>query len=344
MNFKGIEICCPKCKGEFRSNGKYGDKLICLECDSRYPVIAGIPDLRVFPDPYIGFEADREKGLKVSAYLEDLDFTELVAYYYSITTVVPPHHAKMYTRGLKAAAARSAAALDTWTSIGNNGNSVSDKVFLDLGCGTAPLMLAANRIYRKVVGVDIAFRWLVIARKRLQETGVDAPLICACAEALPFPDDQFDVIASESVLEHVTDQRKTFAECYRCARSEAWLFLSTPNRFSLGPDPQVGILAGGYLPDRVIAAIVRRQGGIPPQRHLLSVKQLRKLILDAGFNNLRIFLPDIPNEQKVQFPKTIQLVIDIYHGVKSLPVSRQFLFWIGPIFYAVARVPKEQIE
>ena len=42
---------------------------------------------------------------------------------------------------------------------------------LDLGCGTAPLSIAATKRYKVVAGVDIAFRWLVVAKKRVAEMG-----------------------------------------------------------------------------------------------------------------------------------------------------------------------------
>lgn len=338
MQYQGIEICCPHCQGELYASSPGGEsELACRSCGKVFPIIFGIPDLRVFPDPYIGIAADREKGVKISARLGDLSFVELLDYYYSNTSVVPAQHARLYTRGLLAAESRSHAALETWESTAHKGERRGGKAFLDLGCGTAPLMVAAAQKYEKVVGVDIAFRWLVVARKRLEEGGVQAPLICACAEALPFPDRQFDVVASESAIEHVSDQKQTLAESYRCSRPEASLFLSTPNRFSLGPDPQVGIPAGGYLPDSLVAGIVRRQGGVPPQRRLLSRGSLERLISEAGFSTPEIYLPDIPTGQRERFPSPIRAMIDLYRLARRAPGGRELLLWIGPLLHAVAR-------
>ena len=57
---------------------------------------------------------------------------------------------------------------------------------LDLGCGTGSFLAAAGRELPDVGGVDIAMRWLLVARKRLDEEGLGrVPLACACAEGLP---------------------------------------------------------------------------------------------------------------------------------------------------------------
>jgi SAM-dependent methyltransferase len=208
---------------------------------------------------------------------------------------------------------------------------------LDLGCGTGPLLVAAASRYPRLVGVDIAFRWLVIARHRLREAGVEAPLICACAEALPFRDAAFDRVAGESVLETVQDQPRTLAEAYRVLRPGGRLWLSVPNRFSLGPDPHVGLWAGGFLPKRWIDAWVTRQGGIPPRRQMLSARALRRLLRRSGFVRLRTMLPVIPAAQRATLSPLAGRAVDAYHLARRLPVSRHLLYLVGPTFYSTSQ-------
>lgn len=337
MIFNGIEIRCPHCRGDLREPDSA--ELRCAGCARRFPVVLGIPDLRVFPDPYIDAEADRAKGLEVAARFADLGFAELVAFYYSITPAVPPAHARRYTRGVLAGRARAEATLTGWEAAAGAGGPSRDGALLDVGCGTGPLLVAAAGHFAGLVGVDIAFRWLVVAKKRLAEAGLDLPLICACAEALPFPDGTFDRVAADSVLEHVNDQRRVLAECYRVLRPGGLLCVSTPNRWSLGPDPQVGIWAGGLLPQRWVAAYVRRIGGIPPRRRLLSVRSLSRLIREAGFGPPRVLLPDVPPDQRRQFGAATRLVIDLYRLATRLPLSRRLLYSIGPLLHAVATKP-----
>ena len=338
MIWKGVEICCPWCKGDLKE-GTRDSELNCRSCGRCFPVLLGIPDLRTFSDPYIEAEADRAKGLLVATRIDELGFSELVDFYYSITCVVPPSHAALYKRGLMSGVARSEAAFANWESMSRTNGQAGTGSLLEIGCGTAPLLVAAAGRFTTLVGVDIAFRWLIVAKKRLAEAGLDIPLICACAEALPFPAGTFDKVAADSTLEHLQDQRAALAECNRVMRPSGRLLVSTPNRYSLGPDPQAGIWAGGLLPQRWVASYVRKQGGIPPKRRLLSAESLRSLIKAAGFTSPKVSLPNIPAGQREYFGKGINLLIDLYHTAKQVPVSREILRWVGPHLSAVAEKP-----
>jgi ubiquinone/menaquinone biosynthesis C-methylase UbiE len=264
-----------------------------------------------------------------------------VDYYYSITSVVPAKDAHQYKRGLMAGAARAEAALTSWENSANmNGHDNSGRV-LEVGCGTAPLLVSAKSRYQKIVGVDIAFRWLAVAKKRLAEVKLDVPLICACVEALPFPNAAFDRVVADSVLEHLGDQHKGLSEIYRVMRPGGYLFVATPNKYSLGPDPHAGIWGGGLLPESWIAACVRWSGGIPPKRRLLSAQALSRLIKDAGFRAPGIDLPVMPAGQRSHFGIGTRFLIDLYHLAKRLPVSRSLLHMIGPLLHAVAEKPSK---
>src|SRR5262245_32531802 len=228
MTFKGVELCCPLCRGELEERGGADPAFLCTACAREFPVILGIPDFRVFPDPYISMEADRAKGQRVAERFNDLDFPGLVDFYYSITDVVPPSQAQRFTRGLMSAPTRAEAALDAWEAHGE-GARESGRL-LEIGCGTGPLLVAAAKRFDSVAGIDIAFRWLVVGKKRLAEAGLaDVPLICACAEALPFRAANFDRVVADSVLEHVADQEAVLKEAYRVMRPGGRLLLATPN-------------------------------------------------------------------------------------------------------------------
>jgi SAM-dependent methyltransferase len=278
--------------------------------------------------------------------LDQGTFTGLLDYYYQHTAVVPKQHAQQYQRGLLAAQYRAEAALRSWEATAEAIEPTrtaegSVEPLLDLGCGTAPLMVAAAKMrgqqILKLVGVDIALRWLVVAKKRLSEAKVEAPLICACAEALPFPNRTFRTVAAESVLENVQKQRTAVSELYRVLQPGCFLFASTPNRFSPGPDPHVGIWGGSLLPRAWLAAIVRRQGGIPPERHLLSARSLQRLLHEAGFDPVRISLPTIPIQQRERLGSRLRPFVDMYHLTLRLPAGRAALLAIGPLLYAVAQ-------
>ncbi len=367
MNLGAFEIVCPHCRGELGRPAE--NELVCRNCGRRFPVLLGIPDLRVFPDPYIGIEEERAKVEKLAARFGGFDFESFIDFYYSITSVVPPQHAQMYKRGLLAGVSRARASLAQWerrvpADEGLDSLEIVGQVMeleekhgvpameaveqvaarreplrlLDLGCGTAPLLVAAGQFPERI-GVDIALRWLVVAKKRLEQAGLDAPLVAACAEALPFADRSFDRVAGESVLEHVTDQPKALTESHRVLRSGGAIFLSAPNRRSIGPDPQTGIWCGSFLPESWTAARVIKQGGIPPIRRLLTSGELLRLLRQAGFEAAQTWLPEIPAEQRAQFSSAMRAAIAAYSAASATPVLKLILKWIGPIFLAAARKP-----
>lgn len=340
MEFQGFEIVCPVCQGELNITTQATPGYGCSECSSFYPVILGIPDFRIFPDPYIDIDADRAKGLWLAENFDQFDFKSLVHFYYEHTPAVSPAQARQYTRGMLAAENRARASLDTWGLTGELAVSSNPATILEIGCGTGPLMVAMQQLSVKMIGVDIAFRWLVVAKKRLSEAGLQAPLICACAEALPFRRDTFDFIVSESTIEHVQDQERVLSESNRVLKPSARLLLSTPNRFSIGPDPQVGIPAGGYLPDAWIAWWVRKQGGIPPQRRLFSAKTLQQALARAGFKIDAVRQVQITPAQRAQFGTVMRWLMDGYNLVQKLPLATRILNHVGPLFYISATLGK----
>ncbi|MGH7502350.1 MAG: methyltransferase domain-containing protein [Longimicrobiales bacterium] len=336
MDFQGIDIVCPACHADLaREGGEREGRLHCTACSRTYPIEVGIPDLRLWPDPYIGFDADRAKGRMLDEHAVQLDFASAVRFYYSVTEKVPPFQAQRFVRGLLAAAPRARHSMERWGQ--RTGGDPGSLALLDIGCGTAPLLASASPRYARVAGVDIAFRWLVLARRRLADAGVDAPLLCACAEALPFPPRAFDRIVADSTIEHVRAPADALRECARVLKPDGWLAGATPNRFSLGPDPHVGLPAGGYLPKGIIAAYVRRKGGIPPQRTLFSVRSLEQILIAAGFDDIEVWSPDVPAAQLAGFGRAARAGIGVYNRAVQLAPGRFVLDRIGPLLHMIAR-------
>jgi len=74
---------------------------------------------------------------------------------------------------------------------------------LDVGCGTGSLTIAAARAVGKVgsvTGVDPSVEMIGRAHSKARRAGVDADFLATAGEALPFPDDAFDVVLMSLVL------------------------------------------------------------------------------------------------------------------------------------------------
>ena len=104
--------------------------------------------------------------------------------------------------------------------------------FLDAGCGDGRHLAALPRIGplpQRIVGVDIADSILRTARAATEASGVDAELVRANLESMPFPDDTFDVVLCTQVIEHALDPSLALRELRRVLRPEGVLLISTDN-------------------------------------------------------------------------------------------------------------------
>jgi len=68
--------------------------------------------------------------------------------------------------------------------------------FLDVGCGAGQLALIAARARARATGCDISTNWLERARERATLERLNVRFEEGDAEALPYKDGQFDVVAS----------------------------------------------------------------------------------------------------------------------------------------------------
>src|SRR5260370_32596270 len=211
---------CPVCKSV---PSLQPNKLVCRQCRRAYPIVLGIPDLRVYEDPLIPLEDDYRKGEKIQAQAEQLNFVELVRYYWSLPTYppTPPDLSERFIRHVLTDDQR----IEGYRDKIGHGES-----FLEVGCGTAALVEAAQQSFRFAVGCDVAFRWLLIARKRLQEAGLQPNLVCCCADYLPFAEGFFDSVASVSLLEHLSEPAGALGEMRRVTKPGRSSFVWTAHR------------------------------------------------------------------------------------------------------------------
>jgi 2-polyprenyl-3-methyl-5-hydroxy-6-metoxy-1,4-benzoquinol methylase/DNA-directed RNA polymerase subunit RPC12/RpoP len=176
----------------------------CLGCGKTFPIIAGIPDLRVpVENDWIDFEEDRLLAITLADKYDSHSFEQLVAIVWNKRQNVPPEIVKKMIQRISQGAAKFAENLTEEGWIGSQLTNPAENFCIELGCGTGSFLEAAIPEVSLAVGIDISLAWLVVTKKRLEEKGLNGAIVCACIEHLPFEADQFDFAVAFDVIEHV---------------------------------------------------------------------------------------------------------------------------------------------
>ncbi len=163
-----VEYCCPRCKAALTST-TYG--YTCAACNAHYPIILGIPDFRVFPDPYIDIVEDRRKAERIFERAANSDFSTLVEYYWSITPDTPREMARRFTAQALAAVERGRHLLNLHSAVKTKLEEPKARV-LDLGTRTGGLLMAAAERAQKPVGIAQPQLCIEEAHRVLKPNGV----------------------------------------------------------------------------------------------------------------------------------------------------------------------------
>jgi SAM-dependent methyltransferase len=172
--------------------------------------------------------------------------------------------------------------------------TLEDARILDIGCGLGVYVRKFREFSDRVCGIDID-------PKRLREGAKTTPgLMLAVGEHLPFPDNTFDVIVMNEVIEHVTDDAATMREALRAIRPGGHIAIYAPNR--LYPFETHGIYVGkkfifgnipfiNWLPDPLRNRLVPHaraytKGGIRRLYRGLDADVKAETYVYPGFDNI----------------------------------------------------------
>lgn len=108
---------------------------------------------------------------------------------------------------------------------------VRGKTVLDVGCGTGiASSLALERGAARVLGADLAEGMVAVAQAKARERRLDETRLQfrqADADALPYPDNAFDVVISGLMLEFAPNPLRTLAEMVRVLAPSGHIAVST---------------------------------------------------------------------------------------------------------------------
>ena len=147
------------------------------------------------------------------------------------------------------------------------------KKVLDVGCGTGKLIRFLNENGFEANGCDNAGEALKIARQLNKKGNV----VKASATKLPFKNCSFDLVASISLVEHLTksEAKKFISEVKRILTPGGFVFLITPN-FSSPARYLFGKKWFGYSD--------------PTHKNFFTPKTLSSLLTSYGFKNIKLRL------------------------------------------------------
>lgn len=142
---------------------------------------------------------------------------------------------------------------------------------LDVGCGTGVLLerVRALDLRLRAMGADPSSEMLDVARRRLARAGL---LTRSLAEALPFPDEAFDVVVSTSALHYFSDPAKALEEMGRVLRPGGRLVITD--------------WCADYLACRVLDLWLRGSGR--GHSTIYGQEQLHRLVEESGLTEPRV--------------------------------------------------------
>lgn len=196
-----------------------------------------------------------------------------------------------------------------------------DKFVLFSGCGTGYEVeyLAERTHSKKIIGIDISKEAIDHAKKNSKHDNCEYQTYDATQEI--FPPENFDIVVTLEVLEHISQQGVYIKELNRVLKKEGILALSTPNRM---------IFSAGYPKSRNLTHVKE-----------LDLSELRKLISDH-FSRIEIYGQYLKDSKKAE--QHLESVKDyherrFYYDTKDKIVN--FLRWlkIPVIIYRKVREP-----
>ena len=175
------------------------------------------------------------------------------------------------------------------------GKSDTGLRLLDVGCGKGDFIVRMRENGWKVEGLEVDADAVNYAQSNY---GLTVHL--GSLESFRFPDESFDVITLNHVIEHVHDPISLVRECLRILKSGGRLVLATPNMDSFAHQ-----------------IFGRNWSHLDPPRHLMlfKMKTLSECVRRAGFDNISSWC--VPGYAEGAIPASIERVEKICGAKRS---------------------------
>ena len=231
---------------------------------------------------------------------------------------------------------------------------------LDVGCGKGGTSLALAERGAQIAAIDFNPKRVEKFRQQVTAASVDLSIEVGNAQNLNFPNEAFDCILLQDVLEHLPHPEKAIQEINRVLKRNGLVYLSAPNRWSplnFISDPHWNLPVVSVLPRSAVAYFItnivhREKFTREDFAALLSIYKIRRLFKDANFT-LTFVNKRVAGELFIN-PKAVvngELHLSIVNWLKKLKLERLILSlvndkfgffnaFINPTWYLVAVISK----
>jgi ubiquinone/menaquinone biosynthesis C-methylase UbiE len=193
-------------------------------------------------------------------------------------------------------------------------DALEGKDVLEVGCGSGIAAQMLAEAGANLTAVDLTPWAVETTRKRLDAFGLEANVLEADGEALPFSDASYDLVFSWGVIHHSSDMDRALGELVRVCRPGGKLVLMVYNRHSLFYVSYKGFQRFLPLARRLGLHFEGARAGETDgliARHF-TVEELRAKLEGAGLRDVRIepYGQDaelLPLPRRVRLPVTERL-------------------------------------
>jgi ubiquinone/menaquinone biosynthesis C-methylase UbiE len=177
------------------------------------------------------------------------------------------------------------------------------KSLLEVGCGAGIDLVRFARAGAIVTGIDLSTTAIELARKNIEQNGLNADLWVMNGESMQFPDNSFDVVYAHGVLQYTADVENMVAEIHRVVKPGGEVVVMVYNRNS-------------WL------NLMRRVTKVPlehedaPVLKKYSISELKQFL--KPFKNYRIIPERFPVKTKLHSGWKARLFNDVFVGTFNL--------------------------
>ncbi|PCI70850.1 MAG: hypothetical protein COB26_01935 [Piscirickettsiaceae bacterium] len=176
-------------------------------------------------------------------------------------------------------------------------NRITDLSILDIGTGNGEISSYIGKT-NHVTSVDI-----IDTRQTHNNFNY-----AICNELLPFKNESFDIVISNHVIEHVSNQQLHINEIIRSLKTGGTLYLATPNR--LWPyEVHYKLYLLHYLPQKLFIGALKWLNKYEEDVDLLTIKNVRTLLKQGNLTSYSGKIIKKPSTYLMNTPKWLEKIL-----------------------------------